>query len=167
LKKIIIYSHKNLQNIKKKTENYDDEYDSKIIVEDENEHVIYNTDIVNVDSSNKYQDRKIEIAKGKYFGIVGSMKRQKKAILIFNADTDISKIETYQDLINKHYNRLFLPTINQNPIHENRRVAVGIWIHDGGFNYDWSAGCITIRKDDYDSFIENFEMNEIIEIEKK
>jgi len=167
MKKITIYSHTNLQNIKYKTEQYNDEYDSKIVIEDENEHIIYNCDIVNVDSSNKYVDRKVELKNGHYFGIVGSMKRQKKAIMIFNVSVPIEKIASTNDIINNYYSALTLPTVHENPLHNHKNIAVGLWLHDGGFNYDWSAGCITIRKDYYQEFIDHFEMDEIIEIIKK
>lgn len=48
----------------------------------------------------------------------------------------------------------------------NDRIAKYINIHKGGDNWDWSEGCITIYKKDYDKFIGLFKINEIVNIEK-
>jgi len=58
-----------------------------------------------------------------------------------------------------------LPTININPKWK-KNIAKYINLHMGGDSWDWSEGCITIHKNDYERFIELFEINEIINLEK-
>lgn len=58
-----------------------------------------------------------------------------------------------------------IDTIQINPKWGTKKAKF-INIHMGGDSWDWSEGCITIHKNDYDKFIELFEINEIVSIEK-
>jgi len=173
MKKIIITSHNNDLDKDKMTSKYKDIYDSKIELYTRNNELLFKSDYFNVDSSNKYlenqgeNNRKIEIKNGKYFGICGKMKSGIIGIMLFRYNPKIAfQITNIKQIFNKYYNELYLPTTNPNPLHDNKHQAVGIWIHAGGGNYDWSAGCLTLYADLYDLFIKNFYLNEIVEIEK-
>ena len=164
MKKIKIYSHQIISNLKKRTLQNGDTYDSEIHIE--NGKTIIWKGICNVDSSNERDNdpnkeglQKVEINEGNYYGIVGKHKNKYKAILILN---QIPKMQNWVMVTEKEQ---IIPTVEINK-NWNKKIAKFIRIHKGGDNWDWSEGCITIHYLDYEGFIKHFEMNELIEIEK-
>lgn len=157
VKTIFIYSHKiEDKKLKKKILKNKDEYDSQIEVWENG--VQLWKGVCNVDSSVKLE-AKIEIQNGVYPAIVGMHKGKYKAILILNQKP---KFQDWKKLQEKER---ILPTININPKWK-KNIAKYINLHMGGDSWDWSEGCITIHKNDYERFIELFEINEIINLEK-
>jgi len=164
MKKIVIYSHKSDKPFKLKN---GDVYDSYLEVYDDNKLLkkFYN---VNVDSSLKYNQGKTEIENGVYAGIVGLHRNSYKAILLFDYNA-LNLVDNWKQFFTnweKYGNYRVLKTIYPNPANGNRKIAIGINIHKGGDDWDYSAGCITLHKSVYDDFINIFVMNEKVIIEK-
>lgn len=162
---ISIFSHKITdKKLKKIFLKNGDVYDSQIELWEEG--VLLWKGICNVDSSNNIDNnkkkegiQKIEIANGFYYGVVGLHKNKYKAILIINSNLDIqdwSKIEEKYRI---------LPANSINAIW-GKPIVKYVNIHKGGWDWDWSAGCITILGDYYEKFISFFSLNEKVEIIK-
>jgi len=115
--------------------------------------------ICNVDSSNNL-NYKIEIMNGGYRGIVGLHKSKYKGILLYDSNRDVKDWHLLTDK-----ERTIL-TMQPNPKHGNTYIARYVNIHKGGDEWDWSEGCITIPREIYDFFINNFMLNERVAISK-
>lgn len=161
MKRIEIYSHKAQKTIRLPNL---DEYDSIIKLYSEYDELLYEC-LCNVDSSNKISNNnKIEIINGDYFGIVGLHKQKYKAILMLNCnETELGMIKKWVDTNDK--TRTFKTyEINKN---WGDKIAKYINIHKGGYDWDWSEGCITIPAEFWNDFISFFYINEKIKIIKK
>lgn len=158
MKKIIIISHKLSKGKEMIVCKNGDLYDSEISVRDETGKILWEG-ICNVDSTNNLR-HKVEIIDGEYKGIVGLHKGKYKAILIYQSDR---KIINWQTLTDKERT---LITKEPNPRQGGSCIARYINIHKGGDEWDWSEGCITIYYSLYNDFINLFELNEVVSIEK-
>lgn len=157
MKTIFIYSHQiKDKDLKEKTLPNGDKYDSQIEVWETGKMLWKG--VCNVDSSNRLK-HKIEIKNGNYWGIAGLHKGKYKGIMIIN------QYPTNQNWTKLTEEERTLNTIQINPKWKNK-IAKFINIHKGGDEGDWSEGCITIHRNDYDNFIKFFEINEIVNIEK-
>lgn len=181
MKKIIITAHGN-NNPASFVTISGDIYDSSLEVLTEENEILFKTDKVNVDSSVNskkfieqlkiWKNYRVEIEDGLYFGKVGMHKNKYKGILLFKYDpnmVDIFKKTPWEIMKEKYWEYRMLPSIFKNPNHDDRKEAWAINIHMGGWNWDWSEGCITVLQDIYWDFMmqSNFQINDLILIEKK
>lgn len=156
-----------------------DEYESKIIVYDENNEIIYETDNASVVPSKKFKGG--VIANGEYGGICGIHSQRIKAILIFRKEyleNFYEKKLTWQK-VNMNLQARVLPSERYNPT-QNGYIMSHINIHDGGelpwgtpipannkniyTGTNFSKGCIVIKRSDYQKFIDLFKINEYVKI---
>jgi hypothetical protein len=161
MKKIEIYSHINRKCIVLPN---GDKYDSRLELYDDEGKLVFETNNVNVDSSNNY-NYKVELKNGEYAGIVGLHRGEYPAIFVFKKD-GLEKVNSISDF-SKLYNLRILESLYSNPNHNGNTIVIGVNIHKGGSKWDWSAGCITIYKDDYENFIKYFKMNEKCIVNKR
>ncbi len=171
MKKITLYSH--LGGLGFRTSS-GDVYDSKAVVEDSDGKILGEYFLVNVDSSVRTFFRKkikyqVEIEDDEYAAIVGEHKGY-KALLIYQKSAE-DNVSTWRDLMDSDFLRKNgyprdIRSKYPNPNWNNRRVCVGINWHKGGWEWDFSAGCITQRVDEFEKFIKLFEPEEKIRLVK-
>lgn len=131
-----------------------DKYDSILNVY-EDDKLIHKVEYVNTDPSNRYQGAGI-LKEGSYGGICFTHHRLGKSILLFKLDF-FEDVKSIYD-IRKEY--LVLPSKVKNVNQNGRYIMSEIFIHRGGLEWDWSKGCITILKSEYDNFIKLFKESE-------
>ncbi|MGC8770055.1 MAG: hypothetical protein ACP5Q5_02250, partial [Brevinematia bacterium] len=65
--------------------------------------------------------------------------------------------DTYNMLSDKNYDDVgYLPAIRNNPVQNNNKVIGGVYFHKGGDWWNYSQGCQTIYKADWEYFIRLF-----------
>lgn len=138
--------------------NNGDKYDSYIEVYKEDCTIELTVPHVNTDFTNLYNGG--ILSEGIYAGIVGKHKG-KKAINVFDFNA-IDKVMEPSDLTEK--NRT-LPSLIKNPNNNMLPVIKYINIHQGGTEWDWSHGCITIYHNVWNDFINLFKNNDKVVIE--
>jgi len=143
-----------------------DKYDSRIEVYDsehDNAEMIYYSDYVNTDHTVNYQGGKL--APGNYFAIIGMHKGKYEAPKIFRLiGKPIKRLPKIRNEFSLTLGERTLPSEIPNPKHVDRNIICCVNIHKGGKEWDWSHGCITIYKENWNRFIENFELDEICRV---
>jgi hypothetical protein len=144
-----------------------DAYDSTLTIIDEGKE-IFHTDKVNTDATNNYNGG--ELAEGVYYGIVGyrwnpkSNKWDGKRIIkLFQNSVNLKRIKDHTCL---SVDDMTLPSKKPNPNHKNKKIIAYVQIHDGGWDWDWSHGCITILNTslDFNKMMSLLEDNEIVAV---
>ncbi len=164
MKLIRIYSHVLDDDDKIFSATNGDEYDSVLEVYDDNGTMIYQSERVNVDSTNELTYL-VEMVNGTYAGIVGKHRNKYKGIFVYT-EKYRKKIKKWKDF-RVHWKARRVPCYYPNPNWNGKKVLYGINIHKGGNSWDYSHGCITIHLDEYDNFIKHFEYNEQVVVVKE
>ncbi len=153
-----------------------DIYDSKGILLDDNGQAIYTSEYWNTDYTVNYKGG--ILSAGKYYAIISMAKFDYKPDpvkigRIFRdwRGMDLSKIKSREDIPDAYWR---LPSDVPNPNQNNNKYMDAILLHEGGYRWDYSHGCLTAlnySKDEtkpiheFDKFISNFSLGEIIEFE--
>jgi hypothetical protein len=173
MKRITVNRGKSTINFK--TEN-GDIYTDTLSVFDEKGDKLYFTNYANSDPTTGYKGG--IIVSGIYYGIVGEHKGKYDSIKLFSVASNerLKEIESLVEKANtpKKKNAVWtkLTTLERtfkskvpNANHGNKEIIQLVAIHKGGYNWDWSNGCITILKTNYERFIKCFEAGEIMIVE--
>lgn len=145
-----------------------DKYNSTLTLID-NGKEIYHTDKVNTDATNGYKGG--ELSEGVYYGIVGYRWNQKlnnwngkRVIKLFRNNVNLARIRDHTSL---SVDDLTLPSKKPNPNNNGQSIIRYVQIHDGGMDWDWSHGCITILNttySDYNRLMGMLKDNEIVAV---